>query len=1687
VPFKFIREDKHHFVAHNGKAEILIAKRGLSPSNRTRYRAMCKGGVVKKMAEGGQVEATGSSYGNQSGIRMPTTGFVDDSSELDPGRPDSPYRKPLEPWELAAAKIQGKSPGQLLGGRTAADLPPNTSYPGNVRSAQPGEEGDIDWGRAARNAPALIGNAAKKAILDPIAGAAQGLAGMDYTNVFDPLVAGVRSATRRTPYAEEKARVGEAWGRPGNVEKDPRQDPEAYDKFAMHLFNAGAGLGGGGPRAAGAGLFGAVAGETPAFYSTAERALQAAQRKQGNAQAWLNDLAKAGVKKEELQATGLDRFLTDREFNKNIAGGANPITREEVAEYLARNKIEPRTMVLGGPGGAQRRPDWEQAARAIDDRIAETHKELQAAEASRDVAAVKLLDSELAGLNESRYSLESGGYLEIPTINGVPTIPPRPMQRAIEALDYTRNGVGVRGMTPEEFFSRKADPLAGLSWDEKHLLAAKRHLEGQAKESLRYSNTGGVPGPWERQYLDAITHLPEAQKLKVGRWTQAEPVEPQYESYTLGGHKPGSYHEILFHAERDGNRLGVNQASPHFGETGNGAEGLIAHARVSEHADATGKPLLMVEEIQSDLHQQGRTSGYVDAAESARLKRESLAAAGALSGFKLKMKAKYGGDVEIMARKGDLPMTLAENRQYQALADNFRTAETAWEDIYRKIPDIPWKGGAHEDLVAKRLLRHAAEQGYDKVAWTTGEQQAARYSLASVVDKLSWKKHQDPTTGKPVYSLTAYHPEGGAIEGHGLNELYTPERLPQIIGKDLTDEILKSPHASDTLRPADLKLGGKGMKAAYDERLPAIFQKLVKKYGGTVQQEMTGGPKIPRGILQDADALSAILRREGYSVDAQQLLERPQQIDPGALGFLSGHVERSYLGAYDRLYRSWEQSHGHGMKSRTPHTVWTVTIPEAAKKAMLKEGFPSFAKGGIVGGKMHLAKEDEGTLHVARPDGTTVIFAKSGLTPDLLAKLQNLPRLDQEQIAAGDPPVQHMAEGGFPAALSPTMTPPVLPSPYARPPNPWDASELYRDVPPPAPPEAPSFQTPIRFPSGTWQDPYAPAPWDSGKPDPAGMSMGYGPTLGANGMPVGSGITPDYLASTPNLPVQRGMESSIPSGPGGYAVGRPFGEPTVPEEPGTLGRAAGPGERPFGLAAIGDIAHNAKEFMFSGNPQYRGVGTEPVPQPGPTPGAFPAPVAGGPAEGGGGGAGAQATGPQLPHVPDLNEPDESVKMVDKANQQQSEAHAAMAKAQEAMFNTLADQAKRTQQSLQTQIASNQEYMKAREAGGQQLFQEIMNKQIDPRHFFELKDEKGNGTGKEDTWLKIRAGIGMLFSGIGSGLTGQPNLAYQIIDKAIERDIDAQKTNLHKMENAYSYYLAQTHQDLAARQLVKADLLTAAASEAASLEAQGKAAMAGPNAQLASATMMANAASLRSSVLLQANQRTLLQYDLNYKQFTRQLLTQAMGWRPGTRTALEGPERSEFVNTASIVGVPGFESDKVARESVLVPVMDYKRDAKGQPIVDPRTGKPTVVQGTVYDEFKNPMPAFRMEQRAYAYDQPTMAAENQKEFAKTTPLIQATHKVESILNAHPAGLIADLAFQERAVLQAQLFYIKSAFESDVANVRRQPNAQVISLIDQALKSPGGFFSSTTGSSLAAIREVRTILENHVQSLRSQARY
>lgn len=118
-------------------------------------------------------------------------------------------------------------------------------------------------------------------------------------------------------------------------------------------------------------------------------------------------------------------------------------------------------------------------------------------------------------------------------------------------------------------------------------------------------------------------------------------------------------------------------------------------------------------------------------------------------------------------------------------------------------------------------------------------------------------------------------------------------------------------------------------------------------------------------------------------------------------------------------------------------------------------------------------------------------------------------------------------------------------------------------------------------------------------------------------------------------------------------------------------------------------------------------------------------------------------------------------------------------AQQTQANAIAAQGQRDAAKFQqaaSQEASLLDNFTARDTDLKQqishTMDDINNGHINPTQFWDNKSG----------FDKARIGIGFVLSGIGAGLTGQPNLAVEMLNKGIERDIDSQKANLGKKEN-----------------------------------------------------------------------------------------------------------------------------------------------------------------------------------------------------------------------------------------------------------------------------------------------------------------
>jgi hypothetical protein len=289
-------------------------------------------------------------------------------------------------------------------------------------------------------------------------------------------------------------------------------------------------------------------------------------------------------------------------------------------------------------------------------------------------------------------------------------------------------------------------------------------------------------------------------------------------NYTTPGLK--DYFELVLWSESSGP---MTEDSMHFVE-GHEGKRQIAWVRAGETTDADGSRVLMIDEIQSKRHQEGRKKGYKSNKDVVgNLKKKYPSLPDDTGQWSLNELEKAGATID----------------ERQEWWDNRMTGT---------VPNAPFKK-TWPMLAMKRMVRYAAENGFDKIAWTPGEVQAERYDLSKQIDsiKVSLRDGGDrhialvqPTDD----GLSALVDSSGVVKkGYG----WEGKQLDEVIGKDLAEKVMQATDGA-VLRGDDLKVGGEGMKGFYDKILPAAVNKFFgKKAWGSARVGTTDLIKPAKG------------------------------------------------------------------------------------------------------------------------------------------------------------------------------------------------------------------------------------------------------------------------------------------------------------------------------------------------------------------------------------------------------------------------------------------------------------------------------------------------------------------------------------------------------------------------------------------------------------------------------------------------------------------------------------------------------------------------------------------------------------------------------------------------------------------------------------------------------------------------
>lgn len=308
---------------------------------------------------------------------------------------------------------------------------------------------------------------------------------------------------------------------------------------------------------------------------------------------------------------------------------------------------------------------------------------------------------------------------------------------------------------------------------------------------------------------------------------------------------------------------------------------VLAHVRLNDRLTPDGKKVTFMEEMQSDWAREGRKTGFKQRTENP----ERLLPEG--------WSIKTNGDTwRVVDSFGvDVPNKLGDGASYggsknvalgKALGD-----ETLMGDFKGGIPNHhllkDW-----QKLSIKRALKDAVDNGSDYFAWTTGEQQQARYDLSKQLDRIDWGAHPY-NQGEKQVSLIVKNGENikVAVDKNNIIKKVSSNKAENWIGKNINEAIGKGigekigKTSNGTLSGEGFNIGGEWAKKLYDEQLPNMVKditgvkpEIIKLPTGKVMATYEDLPRHLQKLVDYLDMgkisqqeIQEIAKKDGFEFD----------------------------------------------------------------------------------------------------------------------------------------------------------------------------------------------------------------------------------------------------------------------------------------------------------------------------------------------------------------------------------------------------------------------------------------------------------------------------------------------------------------------------------------------------------------------------------------------------------------------------------------------------------------------------------------------------------------------------------------------------------------------------------------------------------------------------------------------------
>jgi hypothetical protein len=526
---------------------------------------------------------------------------------------------------------------------------------------------------------------------------------------------------------------------------------------------------------------------------------------------------------------------------------------------------------------------------------------------------LKMLENNGVKPDELKYT----GLADLLHEKGKEPIRPEELKKFLDAnnlqIQEVNKGGDYGNLTPEQLLRKESledrqEQGEELSPDQLSDLHTLQQIASRTPET----KFGAYQLPGGQNYREMLLTLPE----KPGG---GEPAYRIYDEHgTLMGSKDGVPTQRQLDAQASTGWKIVPytkevRPEPKFTSSHWDESNVVGHVRFNDRTGPNGEKLLHLEELQSDWHQKGRKEGYRSETPITKLP----------EGYSVRSVTDKGYEdlFDVIDPRGR--QVASGESPEDATASALETL-----NLHRNtntVPDAPFKK-TWPELLMKRMIRYAAENGYDGISWTPGEEQAARYDLSKQIEAVSWD-----TENGDVYIR---HKGRRRFEPAPIGEARDESALADLIGKEAARKLVEqqptgweddpeAPPTQKRISGVDLKVGGEGMKGFYDKIVPDYLNKFGKQFGAKV-----GETKIdvaPQHTYPGNGLPFEIQDEHGRPVD----------------GYATRDEAEFELRAWPRGYKIVEAGR---MFKPDQKTVPYFPITDSMRESVMKQGQPLFAR-----------------------------------------------------------------------------------------------------------------------------------------------------------------------------------------------------------------------------------------------------------------------------------------------------------------------------------------------------------------------------------------------------------------------------------------------------------------------------------------------------------------------------------------------------------------------------------------------------------------------------------------------------------------------------------------------------------------------------------------------------------------------